>query len=49
LVNISQVTVSKTANCSICSHSILNLTGWVNWLIFNFPVPSTNFPRGVRL
>jgi hypothetical protein len=27
LVNISQVTISKTETCSICSYSILNLTG----------------------
>ena len=36
LVNISQVTVSKTESCSICSHSILNLTDLVDLLLFPF-------------
>ena len=32
LVNISQVTISKTAKLFTSSYNILNLKGWVNWL-----------------
>ena len=36
LVNISQVTISKTEFCSVSSYSILHLTDWFDWLIFFF-------------